>query len=162
MWLFFVSIPDTWIHVFFRILQFSERISRPVVSVLSEQDLESFKVADDAVFVAYLSVADEANMATFAEVAQKYRHEFTFGIVTDARVAEKEDAERPLVRCYRHLDDVVESFGFETEKSLQAFVLEASRPAIAELTRHNHQRFLDVSFLAHLGYLRSPFPSRAS
>jgi len=122
-------------------------MARPAVSIVSESELESFKAADDAVFIAYLNVADEANMAAFAEVAQNYRHEFTFGIVTDARVSGKEDAKRPLMRCYRHADDAVESFEFEPEKSLKAFVLEASRPVIAELTPRNHQRLLDVGFL---------------
>jgi hypothetical protein len=107
--------------------------------------LDAFKAADDVVFVAYLNAADQANMATFAQAAEKYRLEFTFGVVTDALVAEKENAKRPSVRSHRHGDGAVESFGFEDEKSFNTFILETSRPAIAELMPHNHQRFLDVS-----------------
>lgn len=121
-----------------------DRVQRPVVSKLSAESEGEFESIDETVLIAYIPPSDAASRAAFEEVALRYYHEFTFGILD---VPEHQWSQRdgmPNVKCYRPLDkDMKVHSGPLAIESLEMFVKEASRPVIGELLPSNHQRFLD-------------------
>ncbi|KAI8960186.1 thioredoxin-like domain-containing protein [Daldinia sp. FL1419] len=126
------------------LLAWADRVQRPVVSEVRAEILEDFKKADETVFIACLSVDDEAARATFTEVASRYREEFTFGMSAGDDVLAAEKINPPVVKCYKPLDGDTREFSRVLDvAALEGFVKEASRPVIGELLPHNHQRFLD-------------------
>ncbi|KAF3064395.1 Protein disulfide-isomerase [Daldinia childiae] len=126
------------------LLAWADRVRRPVISEVSTATLEDFKKVDETVFIAYLSIDDEASKAAFADVAGRYHEEFTFGVATDDDALEAERVAAPAVKCYKPLDEDTHDFNNPLDTAaLEAFVKEASRPVIGELLPHNHQRFLD-------------------
>lgn len=129
-----------------RLLQFIGRLRRPVVSNLaSADDAVAFKTRDETVFIAYLNSADGAEAKAFAGVAEKYREEFSFGVVVDPAVAAAEKAKSPSVVCYKVADaDTVHLASFDEPEKLEGWAKEAARPVIGELTSQNQQRLLDV------------------
>ncbi|KAI1395711.1 thioredoxin-like domain-containing protein [Hypoxylon fuscum] len=126
------------------LLAWANRVQRSVVSEVSTATLEDFKKTDETVFVAYLDAGDEASEAAFADVAGRYREEFTFGVATDAATLSAEGVTGPVIKCYKPLDgDTHEFKSLLDTDALEKFVKEASRPVIGELLPHNHHRFLD-------------------
>ncbi|KAI0378744.1 thioredoxin-like domain-containing protein [Hypomontagnella monticulosa] len=126
------------------LLAWADRVQRPVVSEVSAETLEEFKKTDETVFLAFLSADDEASKIAFANVAQRYHEEFTFGMVTDEAALAAEGATPPIVKCFKPLDGDTHDFREVSDTAaLEGFVKEASRPIIAELLPHNHQRLLD-------------------
>ncbi len=149
-----------------RLLQFIGRIRRPVVSNLaSADDAVAFKTQDETVFIAYLDSADGAEAKAFAGVAEKFREEFSFGVVLDPAVAAAEKTKSPSVVCYKVIDaDTVHFTSFDEPEKLEGWLKEAARPVIGELTVQNQQRLLDVGTLPLPGaifhFLLSLFPPR--
>jgi protein disulfide-isomerase A1 len=132
------------------IANFVARWQRDVVTVLgSAEELASFKTADETVFVAYLAEGDDEVEArrAFDRVAEAFRAEFSFGVVTDPALWAAQSVQGPAVVCYKLVDGdtVTFSSSFTEDGALEKFVVEASRPVISELTTLNHQRLLDVS-----------------
>ncbi|KAM7221414.1 hypothetical protein V8F06_003189 [Rhypophila decipiens] len=126
------------------ILQWVNRQKLPLVSELSTiENLETFKSADDVAFVVFLDSANGDATATFSKMAEKYRDEFRFGIVTDQSIAKAQDVNVPAVVCYRSIDgDKVVGSDFEPDK-LEAWIKESSRQVLGDLTVLNRQRLLD-------------------
>lgn len=126
------------------ISNFISRLARPVVSEVSTDSIVAFHDVDEKVFVAYIGPDDHATREIFAEVAHKYRDEFTFGLVSDVDLV-KEQGSAPTVTC--HLKDggtvTRTSTSFTDSAALEKFVIEASRPVVGELTKYNQQRLLD-------------------
>ena len=96
------------------------------------------------VFLAYADADDESSKNALLEIATKYHGEFLFGLVTDAAVIEAEKVAVPAIKCIKPLDNKTHEHQEFAGDPLEKFVLDASRPIIAELLPHNHQRFLDV------------------
>ncbi|KAM7205017.1 Thioredoxin-like domain containing protein [Rhypophila sp. PSN 637] len=126
------------------ILQWAARWKTPLVTELSTvEDLETFKSADDVAFVAFLDSKQGDSAAAFSRMAQKYRDEFRFGIVTDESIAMSQDLNVPAVVCYRSIDgDILTGSDFESDK-LEAWIKESSRQVLGDLTIWNRQRLLD-------------------
>ncbi|KAK6949744.1 hypothetical protein Daesc_008065 [Daldinia eschscholtzii] len=128
------------------LLAWADRVQRPIVSEVSSDALQDFRKVDEVVFIAYLSMSDKTSRAAFADVAERYREEFTFGVVTDDDVLAAEGITIPQIKCYHPLDSATYAFDIPTEidvAALNGFVVEASRPVIGELLSHNHERFLN-------------------
>lgn len=117
------------------------------MSELSTDSIDAFTGIDDTVFVAYIGLDHQEAREAFAEVAKKYREEFTFGQVSDATPIGEQASGSPTIAC--HLKDggtvTRKSTSFTDSAALEEFVNEASRPVIGELTKYNQQRLLDVS-----------------
>ncbi|ROW10607.1 hypothetical protein VMCG_01624 [Cytospora schulzeri] len=106
--------------------------------------LHTFIVADETVFIGYISASDTAIIQAFSDVAEKFREEFTFGVVSDEALIRAQKLESPTVVCHAVNNGENRSFGsFSEPEALLNFVAEASRPAIGELTLYNQQRLLD-------------------
>ncbi|KAK1580510.1 uncharacterized protein LY79DRAFT_671745 [Colletotrichum navitas] len=136
-----------------RFLGRAKRCSQAPVATLSAEEVDSFKGVDDFVCIGHLS-PDTAARQAFEAVASKYWTEFTFGVVDNSP-----DAAEAKVVCYKRDDESVHTRS--ADDKLEGWVVEASRPVIAELTRSNHQRFLDRGW--PMVYIFSPSPqARAS
>lgn len=121
-------------------------MKRPVVSEVTGDELSRFKIADETVFVAFLDPEGGEAQTTYADVAQRYYEEFTFGL-TAPGVEPPTGIVPPAVVCYKPVDgDTVSFTSFEKPAELDNWVKEASRPVIGELTAANQQRLLDVGF----------------
>ncbi|GKT47974.1 protein disulfide-isomerase [Colletotrichum spaethianum] len=121
------------------ILRFINRAKRSsqVPVTVSAEAVDSFKGVDNFVCIGRFPSA-AADRQAFEAVAKKYWTEFTFGVVDSPGAAEAE------VVCHKRDDESVHTRS--SGDGLETWVVEASRPVIAELTRLNHQRFLDVSW----------------
>ncbi|GKT53135.1 hypothetical protein ColTof3_00474 [Colletotrichum tofieldiae] len=118
------------------ILRFINRAERSsqVPATVSAEVVDSFKGVDDFVCVGYFSSETAARQA-FETVAKKFWTEFTFGIVDSPGITEAK------VVCHKRDDESVHTRS--SYDGLEAWVVETSRPIIAELSHRNHQRFLD-------------------
>lgn len=121
-------------------------MKRPAITELNAEALESFRSADEIVFIGYLAPNDNVARQTFAATAEKYRDEFTFGLVTDEALIADQNLESPATVCHVIEDGEMRTFkSFSEPDGLDKFVVEASRPVIPELTPYNQQRLLNVS-----------------
>jgi hypothetical protein len=118
----------------------------PAVVPQDGRRLERFAQLDEVVFVAYVEEGDEASQKLWEDAVEPYRHEFTFGVITDPATAETEGVQRPGVVCYKSVNGEVVPMKkpFAGEGELGRFIESASRLVISELTTHNHQRLIDV------------------
>ncbi|KAK1501513.1 hypothetical protein CTAM01_05737 [Colletotrichum tamarilloi] len=128
------------------ILRFSDRARRPQVSSVSIEEAESFGNSDVFVCVAHLGPDEPALRRAFEAVAQKHWAEFTFGIVDTPTSADAK------VVCRKRDDESTHTRS--AADGLEGWVLEVSRPVIAELTPLNHQRFIDRAW--PIVYIFSP------
>lgn len=121
-------------------------MSRPVVTAISPGSIDDFKTLDEVVFIGYISAEDDNARQSLTAVAQKYRQEFTFALVSDEAFIKAENMESPTVVCHVIEDDKTRLFSpFSEPESVDKFVSEASRRVIGELTSQNQQRLLEVS-----------------
>lgn len=121
-------------------------MSRPAVTELGLESVEAFKKIDDVVFIGYINAEDAAARQSLSAVADKYRQEFTFGLVSVEPASQTENMEISTVVCHVAEDERTKSFdSFAEPNSLDTFVSESSRRTIGELTRENQQRLLNVS-----------------
>ncbi|KAI0019016.1 thioredoxin-like domain-containing protein [Xylariomycetidae sp. FL0641] len=145
------------------ILAWVARLRRLPVTEVATDGLDDFRKADETVYLLHASADDSNAREAFRRVAERYREEFTFGITDVA------DGTEALVRCHKPGDDMTHEYGMkgdhggdgEVEKALQAWVVQASRPVIAELLPHTHQRYLDRGWPIIYVFASSP-SSRAS
>lgn len=127
-----------------RILKFINRAKRSsqVPAQLTPSDAETFKDLDDFVCIATLDPSETAVRQAFAAAAEKHWPEFTFGVL------ESPGATQAKVVCHKQDDETTHTWTSppsSSEDTLEKWILEASRPVIADLTPANHQRLLDVS-----------------
>lgn len=117
------------------------------MSEVSTDNIDAFSSIDDTVFLAYIGLDDPAAREVFAEVAKKYREEFTFGLVSDATLIKEQASVSPTVTCNLKDGGTVKrtATSFTDSAALEKFVIEASRPVVGELTRYNQQRLFNVS-----------------
>lgn len=117
------------------------------MSEVSTDGVDAFSGIDETVFVAHIGSEDHAARESFADVAKKYREEFTFGLVSDATLVNEHDAGSPTITCYLKDGGLVTktATSFADSAALEKFVIEASRPVVGELTKYNQQRLLNVS-----------------
>lgn len=114
---------------------------------VSTDDLDAFNNIDETVFVAHISPDDHAAREIVAGIAEKYRGEFTFGLMPDGDLVNEQGSATPTITCNLRDGGSVKktSASFADSAALENFVIEASRPVVGELTKHNQQRLLNVS-----------------
>ncbi|KAI6282468.1 hypothetical protein MCOR27_003702 [Pyricularia oryzae] len=133
------------------IINFLARHRRPLVSKLTTPDeYSALLTADEAVFIAYAPTQEQRALIQYAAV--RYRDEFTFGLVANPALIPGEATESPpipVVLCHRSNDAATSRLPLAEDSStpkssddLAAFIEEASRPTIAELTVSTHARSL--------------------
>ncbi|KAF3768731.1 hypothetical protein M406DRAFT_286705 [Cryphonectria parasitica EP155] len=127
------------------ISNFVSRLLRPSMTEIDDgESLASFETADEVVFIGYFDPKDEVARQGFAAVADKYRNDFTFGLVTSDALIAAQKLEPPVVVCHVVQDGESRTWNsFSDPDDLDRFVREASRPAIGELMPHNRQLLID-------------------
>ncbi|KAK4189585.1 hypothetical protein QBC35DRAFT_138968 [Podospora australis] len=134
-------------------LNFVSRRNRPAISELKDAEaLVAFKKADETAFVAYLHEEDRGKAGVvFSDVADKYREEFSFGVVYGEELAKEEEKvkgnELPVVVCYKRNGEGEEVTAVVHKKlgevgELDEWIQQASRSLVSELTVLNHERLL--------------------
>lgn len=138
-------------------------MSKPAVTTISPDSIEDFKSSDDVVFIGYISPEDHIALQSFSAVAQRYRQEFTFGVLSDEAFHQADNMHPPTVVCHIVGDGETRtsSGSFEPE-ALDKFVSEASRRVIEELSQQNQQRLLDVSDHPNLSLIMSDMASHSA
>lgn len=135
------------------IAKFVSRMSRPAVTELSVEERDAFRETDDIVFVAYINAEYAASREAYSAVAEKHRHEFTFGLVGNTAAAnvgasDRWDKTTPILNfrvTEGNGDKGDENFAEIIDRLWMETYVTAARPKIGELTKLNQQRLLDVS-----------------
>lgn len=105
---------------------------------------ESLTTQDDVVCLANAGSHDVEFIDSFHAVARSLHGELTFGLAlrdTDDNLNVKS-----TIECRRQRDDKTKVYTHDGTggEDIKAWILEATRPTIADLTPYNHQRLLDV------------------
>lgn len=124
-----------------RIRSFLQRTLRPTVSAVSEQNLTSFRSADEVVFVARFARNDAILKSRFDEIAKQYKDRFSFAVMVSAPTTST-----TTIVCYNNINGVEKVLSDAAPvHSLQNFVKQCSAPLIPELTRRNEMEYNSVS-----------------
>ncbi|KAH9238779.1 hypothetical protein K456DRAFT_1735633 [Colletotrichum gloeosporioides 23] len=117
------------------ILRFIDRAKRSsqIPAHVGPEEADGFKDVDDFVCIAHLQPSETSLREAFEDVAKKYWTEFTFGVV-DTQAADSK------VVC-RKRDDA-STHTSSSPDGLEAWLIEASRPLITDLSRATHERLL--------------------
>ncbi|KAJ0350682.1 hypothetical protein COL154_004962 [Colletotrichum chrysophilum] len=120
------------------ILRFTDRAKRSsqIPVHVSPEEADGFKDVDDFVCIAHLQPSETSLREAFEDMAKKHWTEFTFGVV------ETQAADSKVV-C-RKRDDA-STHTSSSPDGLEAWLTEASRPLITDLSRATHERLLKVS-----------------
>ena len=128
-----------------RIVSYVRRSTVPVLSILTSTNLSSFRSIDKHVFIAYLDPRDADSQSLFEELAVRHHHRFTFGLVTDSRLANAENIPTPSIIAYHKSEGDQETFTGEWRlRNLEAFIERTTTPLIGELTRRNELKYLQA------------------
>lgn len=121
------------------------RASRPVVSLLGEGDVDSFKSLDNTVCVAYVTENDQNVKTNFRTLATHYYDQFTFGIV-EAVLPTSYGTESGCIVCYTSegLEERVVLCGQTTLNSMESFLNTATSPLVGGLTRRSEMKYSKV------------------
>jgi protein disulfide-isomerase A1 len=104
----------------------------PIDTYVSSDDVETFKMVDDVVFIAYLRPDQEDLLKSFSAVARRYHLSYAFGHTTDAATVDAERVSVPSIICYKNTDgDHRVLKGAFTEADLEAF-LESAIPSVVK------------------------------
>ncbi|KAK0673782.1 thioredoxin-like domain-containing protein [Cercophora samala] len=134
-------------------------------SITQLDDLIKFKTSDETVFVLYLPQPDQYILSAYEDLAQKYKHEFSFGVVAGVdELLEKERVDsgsKGVLMAYKPLEGETVKLDFEKANSgvdeIEKFIKQSSRPIITELSPWNHPRLLEPG--KPLVYLFAPTAS---
>lgn len=116
---------------------------------LDTEALESFKTTDEVVFIGYISPGHDAARRNFEAVAEEFREEFTFGLISDEKLVQAQNSASPTVVCSVVEDGETKTFNSPSDiEPLRNFVKDASRRIIGELlpVDYAQQRVFDVSY----------------
>lgn len=111
------------------------RHSRPTITKLSSaQDVSEFRSKDRVTVVAYLSEGDEQANAIFTDVAETYREQHSFAIISDDKFGQIENVQKPAILLYKTFDEGKASYtaDFDAEKVIE-FLAKAATPLIREI-----------------------------
>ena len=130
-----------------RIVSFLNRATFPVVSTLDQSNITDFKSADDAVIIAYIPNEEQAVKSAFTELASRNHDRYTFGIVSDKKIAKAEKIQFPSVVVHKLKEGEQEVLpGPSGIDTLETFLETATAPSIGEFTRRNEMKYMKASF----------------
>ncbi|KAI8834536.1 protein disulfide-isomerase [Chytriomyces cf. hyalinus JEL632] len=120
----------------------------PALSVITGDEIETFKGKDKVVVIGYFADATSNKFKAFETVANQLRDDYTFGYTTD-----KVDGVRtPAVTLFKKFDEGVNNFsGKFSETELSSFIKTSSVPLIDEIGPENYQKYVQSG--VPLGFL---------
>lgn len=121
------------------------RASRPVLSILEEEGMASFKSLDDTVCVAYADKNHQHVKINFEILAAWYHDQFTFGIVEVISNTYK-GIEPGCIVCYRSEDPEEWALlcGQTKLETLESFLKTVTASVVGDLTRRSELKYLKV------------------
>ncbi|KAE9378273.1 hypothetical protein N431DRAFT_541785 [Stipitochalara longipes BDJ] len=125
------------------IVSFLSRAASPVLSTLDQNNITTFKSADDVVIIAYIPDEEQALTSAFTELAFKNHDKHTFGIVSTKKVAKAEKIQIPSVVVHKSKEGEQEVLpGPSGIDALERFLETATEPSIGEFTRRNEMKYM--------------------
>lgn len=125
------------------ILQFMNRATLPIVSLVDSSNITTFKSSDEAVFIAYIPLEEGHLKTTFTALAKRHTDKFTFGIAADPKIANSGKVQFPSIVCHRDAEGEQSVFSGQAGlDALERFVEMATAPMIGEFTRRNEMNFM--------------------
>jgi len=92
----------------------------------------------------FFSSADSEEANIFKSVANKFRNDVEFGLVTSDAVAKIEEVDFPAFVIFRKFDDPKVKFSGEfTQEALSQFVVTSSFPLVGEIGPDNYQKYVE-------------------
>ncbi|KAG9014090.1 hypothetical protein FRB90_005597 [Tulasnella sp. 427] len=128
------------------IIAYMLKQSLPPVSDVTGANHEEFKSSDKVVVVAYVKDKSDALASTFAQVAEKHRDDYLFGLSTDEHAAKIAGVTAPAVVVYQKFDQGRADFpstGIEKTNSevLEKFILDNSVALLDQVTGENYPAY---------------------
>jgi protein disulfide-isomerase A1 len=120
------------------------RSERPVVSTLDKDSLTAFKSIDDAVFIGHFGSGHAQLKSSFTTLASRNHNKFSFGIVSNAALAQANDIPLGCITCYKSQGEQETLCDQSRLDVLQDFVERSTAPLIGEMTRRNELKYLQV------------------
>ncbi|PHH72341.1 hypothetical protein CDD82_6026 [Ophiocordyceps australis] len=119
------------------IVSFLQRIKRPVVSHLSNNDgLDDFLASDGVVVVAHLGSHDGSLLARFSSLADTYHDRYSFGLVSH------EPGAANFVQCRNNMDAMEhEQSQVDRAGDFERFLSKCAEPLVPELSRRTELQY---------------------
>lgn len=122
---------------------FAERVDRPVVTSLREDDAPKFMAIDQLVVVGSFSPKHQALREYFDEIAESHRDRYSFGVV-DRPNGDHLSAKNEII-CRNNVEDTeYKTEDLERIGSLEQTLEACAAPLVMPLTRRNELVFHKV------------------
>ncbi|KAK2745588.1 protein disulfide isomerase [Colletotrichum kahawae] len=120
------------------ITSFAKRLSRPVITDVTQNDASDFSKSDDIVLVARLAENDESLRVRFSNLAKHYHDRYSFGVAQSSETSSS-------VSCHNNLDSLqFNANDLSAVDALQSLIHQCSTPLVAQLTRRNEMEYLSA------------------
>lgn len=127
------------------IISYMKKQALPAVSTITASNLTDFKSKDRIVAIAYLSDSDTKDKQTFAELAEKYRDSYLFGLATDAEAAKEAGVSAPSLVLYRQFDEPEVKYDGKFDTSdIVSFLSKETIPLIDEVGPENFMAYAEA------------------
>ncbi|CAO3649816.1 unnamed protein product [Cunninghamella echinulata] len=128
------------------IVSYMKKQSLPAVSDLTEVSaLNDFKTSDRIVAVAYIKEDDKESKEAYADLANKLRDDYIFGLVTDDALAKEEGVkEFPSLVLYRKFDDERIELASGSGDEWQSFIKDNSLPILDQISGENFATYMET------------------
>lgn len=119
--------------------------SLPAVSEITKENIDEFKTADKVVLVAFTDIDDKTNIDLFAQIAEKNRDIYPFGVTHDPELAKAEGINMPSIVLYKQFDEgkVIFSDKFDVE-AVEKWTKTASTPLIGEVGPETYSAYMSA------------------
>lgn len=124
------------------IIRYMRKQRLPVLSVLEKGTFDEFAKSDRVVVVGFIEDTKSDEYAELEILAKELRDEYTFGVVTDKKLAAKHGFTESGVTLYKQFDDGEEEYeGKITADELRAFVKASSVPILDEISPETYPMY---------------------
>lgn len=133
------------------IVRYMKKQKQPAVTEVGADGFEEFTKSDKVVVVAFMGT-DNEHYDEFQNVAETHRNDFTFGVVSDAKVAEANGVTAPAIILFKAFDEGKNVYsGDFSIKSIASFVKTNSVPTMDDIGPENYASYAESGLpLAYL------------
>lgn len=122
-----------------RIQAYLQRMERPPISVVDENNITSFASTDDLAFIAQFSDEDVALEDRYIDMAYQYRDRHSFAIGPEA-------SQSSSLQCINNANqEQFSTTALSNPTAIETFIKQCARPLVPELTRRNEAEYMRVS-----------------
>lgn len=125
------------------IIAYSQRMSRPAISLIDAKNASSFTAVDDVVVVAYLDQGNKGLEERFTKAAEQFRDRYSFAV-------RQRKGHGASLECQNNLNfEQLSVTDLSDALAIENFVHNCARPLIPEFTRRNELEYSKVGVHAH-------------